>query len=382
SSDLKETLGAGSLAVRADVSNLTDLDTMFATIKREFGHLDGIFVNAGYSDFRLFEEVTEQSFDRVIAVDFKGVYFTIQKALPLLRKGSSVIITSSVGARKGWPTTSAVSSCKAAVSHLARILSAELVDRGIRVNTLSPGPTDTAMFGRFPGEEQGRCGQGVAADKQSEQAAGRSGGNREAGSLPGVGRFRVRRRGRLPDRRRGHGHFGRRRLSHSESVGIVHPFRKLREAGPMTPAQVAVVLNRDVVMHTPLLIKPLVGRELVAIVIAMSTQSRDDPGAYVLEDYPPPMARHGRRTQARDPGAPDRRRERTAAGAHGRIPAVSGSQNIEKSADGSERRQAAGRLVGLSGGNRKVIRSATLAAAQFDVRAGDLHERKSLLPAP
>jgi len=96
----------------------------------------------------------------------------------------------------------------------------------------------------------------------------------------------------------------------------------------MTPAQVAVVLNRDVVMHTPLLIKPLVGRELVAIVIAMSTQSRDDPGAYVLEDYPPPMARHGRRTQAREPEAPDRRRERTAAGAHGRIPAVSGSQNM------------------------------------------------------
>ena len=66
----KGTLGAGSLAVRADVSNLTDLDTMFATIKREFGHLDGIFVNAGYSEFLLFEEVTEQSFDKVIAVNF------------------------------------------------------------------------------------------------------------------------------------------------------------------------------------------------------------------------------------------------------------------------------------------------------------------------
>ena len=66
----RETLGAGSLAVRADVSNLTDLDTMFATIKREFGHLDGIFVNAGYSEFLLFEEVTEQSFDKVIAVNF------------------------------------------------------------------------------------------------------------------------------------------------------------------------------------------------------------------------------------------------------------------------------------------------------------------------
>jgi NAD(P)-dependent dehydrogenase (short-subunit alcohol dehydrogenase family) len=151
----KETLRAGSLAVRADVSSLSDLDRMFATIKRELGQLDGVFANAGYSEFLPFAEVTEQSFDRVIAVNFKGVYFTIQKALPLLRRGSSVIITSSVGARKGWPTTSTVSTCKAAVNHLARILSAELVDRGIRVNSLSPGPTDSAMFGRFPGEVQG-----------------------------------------------------------------------------------------------------------------------------------------------------------------------------------------------------------------------------------
>jgi NAD(P)-dependent dehydrogenase (short-subunit alcohol dehydrogenase family) len=73
----KETLGNGTLAVRADVSNLTDLDAMFATIKREFGHLDGVFVNAGYSEFLLFEEVTEQSFDKVIGSNFKGVYFRI-----------------------------------------------------------------------------------------------------------------------------------------------------------------------------------------------------------------------------------------------------------------------------------------------------------------
>jgi len=118
----KGTLGAGSLAVRADVSKLADLDTMFATIKREFGHLDGLF-----------------------------------------RPGSSVVINASVGARKGWPTTSTVSTCKAAVVHLARILSAELVGRGIRVNTLSPGPTDTAMFGRFAGKEQGDAVKGVLA---------------------------------------------------------------------------------------------------------------------------------------------------------------------------------------------------------------------------
>src|SRR6267154_1392678 len=151
----KGTLGAGSIAIRADVSKLADLDTMFATIKREFGHLDGLFVNAGYSEFLPFEEVTEHSFDKVIGSNFKGAYFTIQKALPLLRRGSSVVINASVGARKGWPTTSTVSTCKAAVVHLARILSAELVGRGIRVNTVSPGPTDTAMFARFAGEEQG-----------------------------------------------------------------------------------------------------------------------------------------------------------------------------------------------------------------------------------
>src|SRR5256884_933414 len=175
----KKTLGAGSLALRADVSNLTDLDTMFATIKRELGHLDGLFVNAGYSEFLLFEDVTEQSFDKVIAVNFKGAYFTIQKALPLLSQGSSVIINASVGARKGWPTTSTVSTCKAAVVHLARILSAELVDRGIRVNTLSPGPTDTAMFGRFPGEEQGEAGKEERLVHNSNDRIGQPVGNAE-----------------------------------------------------------------------------------------------------------------------------------------------------------------------------------------------------------
>src|SRR5437667_6596457 len=89
----KETLGAGSLALRADVSNLTDLDTMFATIKRKFGHLDGVLVNAGYSVFLPFEEVTEQNFDKVISIDLKGVYFTIQMDFLLLRSGSYGVIT-------------------------------------------------------------------------------------------------------------------------------------------------------------------------------------------------------------------------------------------------------------------------------------------------
>src|SRR3977135_1583530 len=128
----KGTLGAGSLAVRADVSKLAALHAMLPPIKREFGHLDGLFVNAGYSEFLPFEEVTEQSFDMVIGSNFKGAYFTVQKALPLLRPGSSVVINASVGARKGWPTTSTVSTCKAAVVHPARIPRAQLVGRRIR----------------------------------------------------------------------------------------------------------------------------------------------------------------------------------------------------------------------------------------------------------
>ena len=131
---------------------------MFATIKREFGHLDGVFVNAGYSEFLLFEEVTEQSFDKVIAVNFKGPYFTIQKALPLLRQGSSVIIIASVGARKGWPTTSTVSTCKAAVVHLAR--NPQRRTRGSRDSREYPKPRpdghgDVRSLSR---RRAGRCG--------------------------------------------------------------------------------------------------------------------------------------------------------------------------------------------------------------------------------
>jgi NAD(P)-dependent dehydrogenase (short-subunit alcohol dehydrogenase family) len=119
------------------------------------------FGNAVYSDFVLFEDVTAQSFDTCDSRQSQRGLLHDSKALPLLTQGSSVIITSSVGANKGWPTTSTVSTSTAAVRHLARILSAELVDRGIRVNTLSPGPTDTAMFSGVPGEEQGEAVKGV-----------------------------------------------------------------------------------------------------------------------------------------------------------------------------------------------------------------------------
>jgi len=155
--EARSTLGLKALAFRADVSKLSDLDSLYAKIKAEFGNLDAVFANAGYSQFGPFEVVEEDTFDNLVAVNLKGVFFTIQKAVPLLKNGSSVIITSSVTVKTAWPTTSMMSAIKAGLSSFARTMSAELADRRIRVNALSPGPTDTEMFGRVPGEKEGEA---------------------------------------------------------------------------------------------------------------------------------------------------------------------------------------------------------------------------------
>ena len=150
-------LGPKALAFSADVSKLSDLDSLYSKIKAEFGHLDVVFANAGYSQFGPFEVVEEDTFDNLVAVNLKGVFFTIQKAVPLLKNGSSVIVTSSVTVKTAWPTTSMMSAIKAGLSSFARTMSAELADRKIRVNALSPGPTDTEMFGRVPGGKEGEA---------------------------------------------------------------------------------------------------------------------------------------------------------------------------------------------------------------------------------
>src|SRR5499425_2981119 len=114
--EARSTPGPKALAFRADVSKLSDLDALYAKIKTEFGHLDVVFANAGYSQFGPFEIVQEDTFDNLVAVNLKGVFFTIQKAIPLLKKGASVIITSSVTVKTAWPTTSMMSAIKAGLS--------------------------------------------------------------------------------------------------------------------------------------------------------------------------------------------------------------------------------------------------------------------------
>jgi NAD(P)-dependent dehydrogenase (short-subunit alcohol dehydrogenase family) len=146
--DAVRTLGAQAMAIQADVAKVADLERAVATIKERFGRIDVLFLNAGIAPFAPLEATDEELFDRVVDVNIKGVFFAIQTALPLLGQGASVVITSSVANVVGLANTSIYSASKAAVRSLARTLSAELVGRGIRVNTVSPGPIQTPIFGK------------------------------------------------------------------------------------------------------------------------------------------------------------------------------------------------------------------------------------------
>lgn len=141
-------IGQGSIGLTSDVSDLKAIDNTYKTISDTFGKIDVLVVNAGVFIAAPITEYTEEMFDQTSDINFKGVFFGIQKALPYLNDGASVIITASTVAHKGFVTTAAYSATKAAVRSLARTLSAELLDRNIRVNVLSPGPIDTPIFGR------------------------------------------------------------------------------------------------------------------------------------------------------------------------------------------------------------------------------------------
>jgi len=147
--DAKRVLGDGVEVVRSDTSNLTDIDKLFAVVKEKFGKIDVLFVNAGVGKFVPLESVTEDFFDSIMDINFKGAYFTIQKALPLLNDNASIVLNASINAYIGMPNSSVYAASKAALITLARTLSAELVDRGIRVNVVSPGPVRTPIFGKL-----------------------------------------------------------------------------------------------------------------------------------------------------------------------------------------------------------------------------------------
>jgi NAD(P)-dependent dehydrogenase (short-subunit alcohol dehydrogenase family) len=142
-------IGGEVLALRSDSSNLEDLDGLFAAVEERFGRVDVLFVNAGVGKFAPLEATGEALFDQIMDINLKGAYFTVQKALPLMRDGASVILNASVVAHVGFPNSSGYSASKAALLSLARTLSSELVGRGIRVNAVSPGPVETPIFGKM-----------------------------------------------------------------------------------------------------------------------------------------------------------------------------------------------------------------------------------------
>ena len=136
-------IGKNVTGVQGDVAKLEDLDRLFAQIKREKGKLDVVFANAGIAEFAPLGQISEKHFDSIFDINVKGVLFTVQKALPLLPDGASIILNASIVGSKGFPANSVYSATKAALRSFARTWTTDLKARHIRVNVVSPGPIDT-----------------------------------------------------------------------------------------------------------------------------------------------------------------------------------------------------------------------------------------------
>ncbi|WP_294732737.1 SDR family oxidoreductase [uncultured Pseudomonas sp.] len=136
-------IGAGTVAIQGDISNLDDLDRIYAQVKADKGRIDILFANAGLGDFEPIGSITEASFDLTFGINVKGTLFTVQKALPLMHAGGSVILTGSTTGTMGTPAFSVYSATKAALRNFARSWALDLKGTGIRINVLSPGPIST-----------------------------------------------------------------------------------------------------------------------------------------------------------------------------------------------------------------------------------------------
>jgi NAD(P)-dependent dehydrogenase (short-subunit alcohol dehydrogenase family) len=167
-------IGRNVTTVAGDVSNLEDLDRLYAVVKEKHGHIDILFANAGAGTIAPLEKATEAHFDQTFDVNVKGTFFTVQKALPLLKNGGSIILTSSVTNVLGSPGFSAYAASKAAVRNFARAWTMELKDRKIRVNSMSPGPTETGALEKTTGLTAAQAKQ-AAAQYATQIPMGRSG---------------------------------------------------------------------------------------------------------------------------------------------------------------------------------------------------------------
>jgi NAD(P)-dependent dehydrogenase (short-subunit alcohol dehydrogenase family) len=164
-----ERLGKDAICLTADVRSVPVLKATFTEIHRILGGIDVLFANAGISRSLAFEQVSETDFDEQMDVNARGMFFTVQAASPYLREGASVILNSSINARVGWKDMSVYSASKAAVRSFARTLGAELAPRGIRVNSISPGPVKTPMMTKM--QEHSRLDPQALAERYAEMRA-------------------------------------------------------------------------------------------------------------------------------------------------------------------------------------------------------------------
>ncbi|MDB5099712.1 MAG: oxidoreductase [Cyanobacteria bacterium RYN_339] len=149
-------IGSNVTSVQGDISKLADLDRLYETVKAEGKKIDIVFANAGVAEFAPLGSITEEHFDKLFNINVKGTLFTVQKALPLMNDGGSIILTGSVASIKGTPAFWVYGATKAAIRNFVRAWTVELKDRRIRSNVLSPGPTETPIMGQQPTDAMAR----------------------------------------------------------------------------------------------------------------------------------------------------------------------------------------------------------------------------------
>jgi NAD(P)-dependent dehydrogenase (short-subunit alcohol dehydrogenase family) len=160
----KAEIGKNVTTVQGDVTNLADLDRLYDTVKAEKGAVDIVVANAGFVEHAQIFDLSEAHYDKTMDINVKGVVFTVQKALPLMTRGGSIVVVSSIVNVKGIPAHGIYTASKAGVRALVRVWAQELKDKGIRVNSLSPGATETPIIrGQFSSDEASEAAKGVFA---------------------------------------------------------------------------------------------------------------------------------------------------------------------------------------------------------------------------
>jgi NAD(P)-dependent dehydrogenase (short-subunit alcohol dehydrogenase family) len=163
-------IGSNVSGVQGDVAKLADLDRLYQTVSKLKGRIDIVFANAGIGEFVPFEAVTEEHFDKLFNVNVRGTFFTVQKALPLLKDGGSIILNGSVASVKGTHAFGVYAATKAAVRSFVRTWTTDLKDRHIRSNVVSPGPINTRLLNRQSADVLGRIASTIPMGRMGEPA--------------------------------------------------------------------------------------------------------------------------------------------------------------------------------------------------------------------